>query len=298
MTTTTEMKTTALASWFGANRIRAENVGKLLKGCDWVGVPFCGGCSELPYIECRAGVANDKHRHLINLARVVKDPAMNEDLGKRLDATLFHPDELAKAQARCRQREEESEESGLFNGQKPPFVPASLSWAYDYFISVWMARGANAGTDSEFRGSLPTRYNTNGGGSNTRFRSARDSLAAWMEVCRPWEFECLDAFEFIGKIKEFNSKGEKIEGLGIYADAPWPDAGDGYRHKFTEAMQRKLSKVLAAYQHTRIVIRYGDHPLIRELYPETHWTWHMQDSRDQNNSAVREVLIVNRGAAE
>ena len=38
---------TALAPWFGSNRTLAENVGRALAGCEWVGVPFAGGMCEL-----------------------------------------------------------------------------------------------------------------------------------------------------------------------------------------------------------------------------------------------------------
>jgi hypothetical protein len=31
---------TALAPWFGSNRILAENVGKAVAGSSWVGIPF------------------------------------------------------------------------------------------------------------------------------------------------------------------------------------------------------------------------------------------------------------------
>jgi DNA adenine methylase len=42
-----------------------------------------------------------------------------------------------------------------------------------------------------------------------------------------------------------------------------------------------------------VVVRFGDHPLIRELYPESHWTWVRQTSRAQSNDDVREVLLLN-----
>lgn len=283
------MKTKTLANWFGSNRLLASTVGDQLKGCDWVGVPFCGGCSELPHIKVRGGIANDLHRHIINLALVVRDPAMKADLVKRLDGMLFHPDELEKAQIRCRQREEEWAATSLFNGQKPPFIPASLHWAQDYFVTSWMGRGAQAGTKGEFKGALPLRYNANGGGSSVRFRSAAKSLDAWHEVCKLWEFTCEDAFEMLARVKD----SKDAPGLGIYADAPWPDAGDGFAHRFTERQQRQLAEILGAFKLVRVVIRFGDHPLIRELYPESKWAWVLNDSRDQDNKAVREVLIIN-----
>lgn len=35
-----------------------------------------------------------------------------------------------------------------------------------------------------------------------------------------------------------------------------------------------------------------DHPLVRELYPESAWTWNRFDGRKQTNDAAPEVLLV------
>lgn len=50
--------------------------------------------------------------------------------------------------------------------------------------------------------------------------------------------------------------------------------------------------MLADFDNVRIVVRYGDHPLIRELYPEPDWTWHPQTTRNQANKPVEEYLIL------
>lgn len=42
---------TALAPWFGSNRMLARYVGEELAGCQWVGVPFAGGMAEIFQIE-------------------------------------------------------------------------------------------------------------------------------------------------------------------------------------------------------------------------------------------------------
>src|SRR3989442_1336237 len=92
----------ALAPWFGANRLLGEHVGHHLRGCEWVGIPFCGGMSELAHIDARTVLVSDLHRHVLNLARVVADEALCSQLRTRLDATPFHPDILAHAQYWCR----------------------------------------------------------------------------------------------------------------------------------------------------------------------------------------------------
>jgi hypothetical protein len=61
---------TSIAPWFGSNRTLAENVGKLLRGCSWVGVPFAGGMSELLHITAPSVLVSDLHTHVLNLAAV------------------------------------------------------------------------------------------------------------------------------------------------------------------------------------------------------------------------------------
>jgi site-specific DNA-adenine methylase len=272
------MRINALAQWFGGNRMLAASVGKALGKLRWCGVPFAGGCPELPHIRTAAGVANDLHRHIINLARVVRDDTLVEQLVHALGGVLFHPDELAWAQRRCREREQHDRFGDTPDGQ----------WAADYFAACWMGRGGHAGKQREFEQSLSLRWTSSGGDSAVRFRSAIESLRDWHKALRNWSFTCVDAFEFIDKVHD-------ADGHGLYVDAPWPDAGDDYRHTFTREQQVRLAEALARFTRTRVVVRYGDHPLIRELYPEPRWTWLEQTSRNQRNGETTEVLIVSGG---
>ena len=284
-----EMTTTALAQWYGSNRTLARTVGVQLGRLKWAGVPFCGGCCELPHIRARSGIASDLHRHIINMARVVREPVLKAELAARLDATLFHPDELSASQDRCRVREETYRVAdSLFGGGRPAPQPDTpdVAWAFDYFVCCWMGRGGNAGTATEFRQSMSFRWNANGGDSCTRFRSAADSLDAWHQALRPWNFVTMDALAFLADCQD-------EEGHGIYPDAPWPGPGDKYAARFSERQQRDLAKELARFKKARVVIRFGDHPLIRELYPEDRWNWLRQTSRAQSNGDVPEVLILN-----
>lgn len=270
----------ALAQWFGGNRMLAESVGAALGKLCWCGVPFAGGCPELPHIRTVAGVANDLHRHVINLARVVRDDGLVEQLVHQLDGVLFHPDELAKAQRHCHEREEHG------RGADTPDV----AWAADYFAACWMGRGGHAGKRGEFDQTLSLRWTSSGGDSAVRFRSAIQSLRDWHGALRNWSFTCIDAFEFLGNVRD-------AAGHGLYVDAPWPDAGEEYRHGFTQEQQARLAETLTRFARTRVVVRFGDHPLIRELYPEPRWTWLTQTSRNQRNGATAEALIVNGGRA-
>ena len=116
-----------------------------------------------------------------------------------------------------------------------------------------------------------------------------EGIVEWSEAVRPCTFTTLDVFDFLGQCW-----ARDIPENGIYADPPWPEDGDLYVHKFTEAMQRKLANVFNSFKNARIVIRYGDHPLVRELYSEDRWTWNMLKSRTQANKEKREVLLVKR----
>lgn len=285
MTAAPAMKITALAGWYGGNRVLAESVGKQLGRLVWCGVPFMGGAPELPHIDTRAGVANDLHRHVIHLARVVADPALHDLLAERLDRLLFHPDELAAAQGRCRDREAAGS-VGLFGGGGALQTEPDIGWAADYFVCCWMGPGASAGKTTEFARNISTRFTASGGSSAKRYRSAVESLAAWHQALKKWEFTTIDAFDFIARVRD-------EEGHGLYIDAPWPDAGNDYRNAFNDAQQQRLAESLGRFAKARVVVRYGDHPLIRQLYPEARWRWVKQSSTNQQGNDVSEVLIVN-----
>ena len=258
----------------------AGAIGQALGELEWCGVPFCGGCAELPHVRTRSGVANDLHRHVINLARTVRDDVLIEQLINKLRDKLFHVDELKGAQLRCRERENVSTD------EYDPCAPPDVSWASDYFVSTWMSRGGVSGTRNEFVNGLSIRWSSAGGGSALRFRNAIDSLMEWSLALQRWTFTCIDAFAFIGKVKD-------QAGHGLYIDAPWPDLGDRYVHRVGNDDQCRLAEVLSRFKKTRVVVRFGDHERIRELYTDNRWHWIRKTSKNQNGSAVCEALIVN-----
>ncbi len=271
------MKTTALAPWFGSNRTLAHHVGRLLTGCEWVGVGFAGGMSEVRHITARTVAVNDLHRHVINLAYTVGQAGA--ELAAYLDALPVHPDTLARAQERC-----ELIEAGERVGPEHTF-----EWAAAYFVCAWMSRNGTAGTAREFNAALSVRYDAGGGDSATRFRSATASLAEWSEVMRRCTFTILDVFAFLDKCHDKPRHG-------LYLDPPFPGPGDGYKHRFNEAAQRRMAARLAEFTATRVVCRFYRHPLIEELYPVGRWTWHELDGgRTQTNGTPPEVLIVRNG---
>ena len=232
---------------------------------------------EIAEIQASSIAVNDLHRHVINLAMVVADQQARREMMRRLMGYPFHPDMLRAAQEYCR-RTEPITWQGL-----------DIALATNYFVCCWMGRSNKSGGVDEFNGGISTRWNANGGDSNTRYRSALRGLVEWGRIMRRCSFTCLDAFEFIDKCPDTRE-------TGIYVDAPWPDDGDKYKHKFDEEKQRRLAKRLAEFQDARVVIRFGDHPLIRELYPDvlsTNWHWLPVDGRTQTNDTKRELLILN-----
>lgn len=287
-------KITAIANWFGSNRMLAAAVGEEVAGSDWVGVPFFGGGTELRYITARTIVCADLHRHVINLAQVMADTASNREMRRRLRGLLFHPDVLEGAQYRCRLREEVMVRG--ITGAGALFMADDtvervnfddpVGWAVDYFVCSWMGRSGTMGTDGEFRAPLSVRWEAGGGDSVVRFRNMIESARAWQSILRRATFVSMDVFEFLAMVKD-------RPGHTLYLDPPFPDAGDAYKHKFTPAHQRRLAAVLGAFKQARIVCRFYDHPLIRDLYGGPRWTWRRMVGRDMANQAKPEVLIIN-----
>jgi site-specific DNA-adenine methylase len=260
--------------WFGSDAAIAEIVGKLSHGCNWAGVPCAGGMTALLHIQCPTMVVSDIHRHAINLAVVVQSDELFSSFYKQVDSVLFHPDMLKACQAVA--------------GSCTPST-GNAQAAACYYIAAWMGRSHSAGTDTEFNGRLSTRWNGNGGDSCKRYRSAVKSLWLWRQVFRRCNFEILDVFEFLDKIDDDDKKF-------IYIDPPFPDKGHEYKHKFTEAMHRKLAQLLTEkYVKTRVVCRfYGDHHLVKEIYPKPHWRWLSLSGRKQTNEEAPEVLLINQ----
>ncbi len=272
-------KITALAPWFGSNRTLAPEVGKLLKGCRWVGVPFAGSMTELIYIDAPTLVVSDLHRHVINLAMVASSEEANRELRRRLKNTAFHPDMLSTCQ-------DAAAEWNFANSPMP-----NIDAAYSYFVASWMGRSGNGGTDKEFSGKLPVRWTATGGDSCTRLRSSASSLREWYHVLRRANFVVKDAFDFLDEVKDDPTHG-------LYCDSPFPEVGDVYSHKFGERQLREFAERLTAYDKLRIVVRFYDHPLIRELYTEADgWKWLHFEGRKQSNAIGPEVLLVRNGAA-
>jgi site-specific DNA-adenine methylase len=275
------LKVTTIVPYFGSNRLCAADVGAALAGCEWVGVPFLGGGSELAHIRSRTVVASDLHRHVINLANVLRHPHLGPMLIRDLRRLPFHADQLRHAQDHCLR----VETRGFADDPETEGMGTSYADALNYFVCAWMGRSGKSGTRGEFQGALPVRWNANGGDSAVRFRSAVESLRDWRRVLARVNFVAMDAFAFLAKCKDES-------GVGVYCDPPFPDAGEEYRHSLSHDQHRRLARTLSAFARARVVCRFYDHPLIRELYPEPGWRWlYPRGGKKQTNAAAPEVLL-------
>jgi DNA adenine methylase len=286
------VKTKALVPVFGSNRILAGEVGKQFVGCSWVGIPCAGGFSEVVHIEASSLVINDAHKAIINLARVAADPVQGPMLWRRLRRTVFHPDMLKECQEICIRREaapvrEAARQIAENIKDGHGLWAASLEWAVAYFVCAWMARNGTAGTKNEFRAGMSMRWKSGGGDSAVRLQSAIVSLREWRTILQRGTFTSMDVLDFLDNCNDLPKHG-------IYYDPPFPGPGDAYKHTFGETKHRLVAKRLAVFGQTKVVCRFYDVPLIRELYPEPDWTWHHFAGRKQTNDVAPEVLLVNR----
>jgi hypothetical protein len=269
----------AVVPWFGSSRRYASAVGEQFKGISWVGVPFCGGLSEIPSI-LAAGVnamaLNDKHGHLINLMRVMASPEAGPRLYRQLRRAPFCASILKSAQDYC--------DAHPLRRPASPDYPPDYQAAVSYFISAWMARSAEAGKDGEFKAGLAIRYGAGGGNSAVRFQNAVFSIRAWRTILGRCSVSCDDAFDFLARCND-------REDGGIYSDPPWLVVGDAYKIKFSEPEQVRLAEALVGFKKARVVIRTGGGKLIERLYPRSKWKWLEVAGRDQANSVKVEYLL-------
>jgi len=289
------MEVSAVAPWFGSNRMLADYVGRELAGCNWVGVVFAGGMSELAKIDARTLQVNDLHEHVIELARVMSDHLLGPMLYRALRRIPFHPTALKTAQAACLDIElcqelaisrADREQGVRLSALIPVGDRARLERAINYFVAAWMPRHSTSGTKGEFSVGISTRWSATGGDSAKHYANAIRSINAWRRVLARANFSVLHFREFLGKCKD-------SLGHGLYVDPPFPGAGKAYRHTFSEVGHRELAALLNAYEQTRVVCRFYDDALIRTLYPEPIWSWIPLVGRKQTNAAAFEYLVVN-----
>lgn len=308
---------------YGSARMLGREVGERLKDCTWVGIPFCGGLSELRWIKAPAIVANDLNVWAINLYQVMQTEGLHDSLKSYLGKSLFHEAELESCQQYLKSLSRTATlRDALKNYLEPSLFPKAelessritklifasempdhRAWyrvevAAAYFKCLWMSRAGCGLTDGELDGSFSFRWDWGSGGDSlVRYRSAvaaLDDFARQFERC---QFLNRDAFDFLDQCRINADKPDN----GIYCDPPFPGKeGTRYLHNCgeTDAEQRlwhtRLRDVVLGFRNATVVMRFYHCELIRELYSEDQWEWSAIAGRDQHNNPKREVLLVRK----
>lgn len=265
------MKTKSALSYFGSDSEVASEIASMLDGCKHVTIPFCGGLSILPHLKARAIVANDRHYYAMVFYRVASGTfgeSQRQWLIKRCQATLSHPRELKTA--------------ADYLETPKAHMPCREAWAF--WAMCWIGRKGKGGT--KHQGGLPSvRRTANGGTNATRIRAAADDLDHWVKQFERCEWEDVCFRELLPKVADRPD-------CGVYCDPPWVGVGRNYLHAFDDQDHRDLANAVQRFKATTVVIRYGDDPLVRELYDG--WRIIEASSRDQCNAIKGEVWITNR----
>ncbi len=267
----------SLVAWFGAKRTLARTIVEEIGQHRAFWDVMCGSMSIImAKPESSHETVNDLHGDLINLARVIQDPADGAKFYRRLRRTLVH-ESLWR------------ESIQALGTELPP-----LDRAHHYFVVSWFGQNGRSGTPSYNTTSFAVRWTPNGGHGGKRFASAVNSIPSWRRRMRRLTILQRDAFGIIEKIDD-------TEGCVIYADPPYIEKGAKYVHDFDPEDHIRLADSLGRFKLTRVVLSYYDHPLLDELYP----SWTKRDvsvTKNLVNAAMRgagrkvkapEVLLIN-----
>ncbi len=111
----------------------------------------------------------------------------------------------------------------------------------------------------------------------------------------------IERHEYSGPVHNIEVDGDHLFcapfALVHNCDPPFPGPGDSYKHTFDEKKHRAMAGRLTAFQNCKVLLRYYDHPLIREIYPEDRWEWTHLKGRKSTNEEAPEVLICKGGEA-
>lgn len=267
------MKTKSCLSYFGSDSEVAKEIASYFDNCSHVSIPFVGGASIIPWLKARGIVANDLNSYAIGFYKALKG-YRSDDLVTMCMNTLSHPQELYNAH-RALQR--------FASGEGVDSI--ELAWAY--WAVVWVGRKGMGGTDSLAKQEKASvRWTAYGGNNASRLQAVKGDLLAWAKEFERCEFTCECYNTFIPKIKA-------IKGNGVYCDAPWVGLGSDYMHKFFEADHAQLAELLGRFKDSecKVLLRYGDHALVRGLYEG--WKITERTARNQANKPVKEIWITN-----
>ncbi len=273
------MQIKSILPYYGAKRNMAATIITELGPHRVYWELLCGSMAVLlAKPACVMETANDLHGDLHNLARVVQDEELAEQLCRRLQRTLTAEGVFREAVQRIKAGE----------------VPAVPGWsrAADFMVASWLGMNGVTGLARNKFG-FCVRYTSTGGNAATRWASVVDSIPAWHQRLRNVTILRRNAFELLPRI-------EDKAGTVIYADPPYIEKGDTYVHDFTPEQHDELAEHLRRFKHTRVVVSYYEHPRLAELYPG--WTCRHCDvskalahsgRRGANDTRAPEVLLIN-----
>lgn len=241
----------ALAPWFGGKRTMAPMIADQVAapGIKRVWVLFAGSMAvELALPEGIKIITNDKHRFIVNLASVIRDPVLGPKLYRRLRRTPFSSSVYEEARTRIK------------------LGWSGLDESYAYFVVAWMGMNGFSGTKKELDKPFAVRYTSNGGDPAKRFKSAVESIREWSRRMRDWTI-------LNGCGVELAEKIEDKAGTAIYADPDYLEEGAAYKHSLSrlgatkEEGHQRLAAALNRFKQTRVVVSYYADDRLAELYP-------------------------------
>ncbi len=266
-----KLRTKSALSWFGGDSYVAPKIAAALEGCSHVTIPFVGGASILPHLSAQVIVCNDANKLAINFYKIASGFLDDQDLQSGLfelcQKTLSHPDEM-----------------GFARQVLDAKIVSPLLRAWAFWAVCWLGRKGTGGTDA-VGNSVSVRMDAKGGSNAGRLKTVAKELRLFAEHFRNCEWLSLPYEQVLEKVKD-------VSGSGVYCDPPWVSTGQLYTHKFQIADHYELHKRVSKFKHAKVVMRYDDCELIRDLYRD----WKISDdvSRDQHNQFKPEILITNR----
>lgn len=273
----------AITPWFGGKRTLGVEIAATFGDHSAYWGLCCGSLAvEFAKEPCSMETCVDLHGDLTNLAFVLQQRSLAEDLYDRLERTLLSRELFLKS-------------AHVIRTQPAPAGddPADVDRAYHYMVVSWFGRNGVAGTGIYDAG-FCARYTKNGGHAARRFCSAVESIPVWHERLKKITIIRDDIFVHLPRIEDAHR-------TVIYIDPPYVVKGVKYLHDFQDADHIRLAEHLRRFTKTRVVVSYYDHPLLRELYHDWRWE-HLEATKAMVNQGMRdkggatkapEVLLIN-----
>jgi DNA adenine methylase len=270
---------TAMLPYFGSKRTLAPRIVEQLgpHSCYWE--PFCGSLAVVfAKPQATMETVNDLFGDVVNLARILANEEAADALYRRLQTTLMSEDVFNDAAAAVRSR-----------GWIEAGEHIDVARAYEFFLCSWLGRNGVTGTHSYNQG-FCVRYTKNGGHGAKRFVSAVESIPAWHQRLRGVTILNRNAIEILDRVDD-------AKGTVIYLNPPYVDKGATYifdaepagtlagdaagtasiqtsratakaskQYTRRTMTHQQLAEKVRRFKHSRVVISYYDHPLVRELY--------------------------------